>query len=52
MEASLWLREMATLTMVFYRNLYTSEGTEDMDQLLNVVPVKVTRDMNDTLLMK
>lgn len=23
-----------------------------MDQLLNAVPVKVTRDMNDTLLMK
>jgi hypothetical protein len=50
MEASLWLREMATLMMAFYRNLYTSEGTEDMDQLLNTVPVKVTIDMNDMLL--
>jgi hypothetical protein len=42
--------EMATLTTAFYRNLYMSEGTEDMDQLLNTVPIKVTGDMNDALL--
>ena len=41
---------MADLTTQFYRNLYTSEGTVQMDQLLDKVPVKVTRAMNDLLL--
>ena len=36
--------------MAVYRNLYTSEGTKDMDQLLNTVPVKVTIDKNGALL--
>ena len=42
--------EMANLSTTFYRDLYTSEGTEDMDQLLDSVPVKVTGAMNDDLL--
>jgi hypothetical protein len=31
-------------------DLYTSEGMEDMDQLLDSVSVKVTGAMNDDLL--
>ena len=42
--------EMANLSTTFYRDLYMSEGTEDMDQLLDSVPVKVTGAMNDDLL--
>lgn len=42
--------EMAALTTTFYRDLYTSEGTENTDQLLDSVPVKVTGAMNDELL--
>lgn len=42
--------EMASLTTTFYRDLYTSEGTENTDQLLDSVPVKVTGAMNDELL--
>jgi hypothetical protein len=42
--------EMGDLTTQFYRNLYTSEGMVQMDQLLNKVPVKVTKMMSDLLL--
>ena len=44
------IQEMGNLTSSFYRNLYTSEGTIDMESVLNVVPVKVTPEMNDQLL--
>lgn len=42
--------EMANLSTTFYGDLYTSEGTRDMDQLLDSVLVKVTAAMNDDLL--
>jgi len=44
------IQEMGNLTSSFYKNLYTSEGTIDMESVLNVVPVKVTPEMNDQLL--
>lgn len=42
--------EMAAVTRTFYRDLYTLEGTENTDQLLDSVPIKVTWAMNDELL--
>lgn len=42
-------REMEELTTDFYKNLYTSEGVQDMDRVLNTVPTKVTPAMNDLL---
>ena len=42
--------EMRTLTANFYKQLYTSEGTENMVEVLNTVPTKVTSVMNDDLL--
>jgi hypothetical protein len=42
--------EMANLSTTFYMDLYTSEGMEDMDHLLDSVPTKVTATMNDDLL--
>jgi len=44
------IQEMGNLTSSFYRNLYTSEGTIGMESVLNVVPMKVTPEMNDQLL--
>ena len=44
------LQEMGNLISSFYKELYTSEGTEDMASVLNTVPTKVTPDMNDQLL--
>ena len=44
------LQEMGDLISSFYKELYTSEGTEDMASVLNTVPTKVTPDMNDQLL--
>jgi hypothetical protein len=41
---------MASSTNEFYHNLYTSEGTEEMDVVLDSVPVRVRRDMNEGLL--
>ena len=41
--------EMAELTSGFYRDLYCSEGKEDMDTLLAVVPRKVAEEMNAKL---
>jgi len=41
--------EMAELTSGFYRDLYCSEGKEDMDTLLAVVPRKVVEEMNAKL---
>lgn len=42
--------EMADLATAFYKGLYASEGVTNTDQLLETVPVKVTREMNDQLL--
>jgi hypothetical protein len=41
---------MASATNEFYHNLYTSEGTEEMDVVLDSVPVRVIGDMNEGLL--
>ena len=42
--------EMANLSTTIYKDLYTPKGTEDMDHLLDSVPVKVTGAMNNDLL--
>ena len=41
---------MRNLATSFYRELYTSEGTSNMDAVLNTVPTKVTAAMNSSLL--
>ena len=41
--------EMENLTNTFYRDLYTSEGVHDMEQVLETVPTKVTAAMNESL---
>ena len=41
--------EMEALTTDFYRELYTSGGVQDMDQVLDTVPTKVTPEMNAVL---
>jgi len=38
--------EMGALASAFYKDLYTSEGTEDMESVLSTVPAKVTTAMN------
>jgi hypothetical protein len=42
--------EMGAMATDFYKTLYRSEGTTDMDRVLNTVPVKVTAAMNEGLL--
>jgi hypothetical protein len=42
--------EMAALTRNFYDTLYMSEGVENMQEVIDVVPVKVTAEMNAGLL--
>ena len=44
------VQEMRDLATSFYRELYTSEGTSNMDAVLNTVPTKVTAAMNSSLL--
>ena len=46
-EVALELREIVTN---FHSNLFTSEGTDNMEEVLSIVPVKVTPEMNRTLL--
>ena len=41
---------MGALASAFYKDLYTSEGTEDMESVLSTVPVKVTVAMNEQLM--
>lgn len=43
-------QEMGNLATNFYKSLYSSEGTENMDAVLGTVPVKVSAEMNDQLL--
>lgn len=43
-------QEMASLATSFYRTLYMSEGTENMETVLSTVPIKVSADMNNQLL--
>ena len=42
--------EMARVTTDFYRTLYSSEGTEEMEAVLNTVPTRVTEQMNEGLI--
>jgi hypothetical protein len=39
--------EMQNLTADFLKNLYTSEGTKNMEAVLDTVPTKVSSVMND-----
>jgi hypothetical protein len=41
--------ETQEVTTYIYKTLYTSEGVHDMDRVLNHVPQKVTKAMNDIL---
>ena len=41
---------MGSLASSFYLDLYKSEGTENMEAVLNTVPVKVMAERNDNLL--
>ena len=41
--------EMQNMVDDFYKNLYTSEGVQGMDHVLNHVPRKVTPAMNGIL---
>ena len=43
-------QEMGAMTTEFYKSLYHSEGTTNMDVVLDTVPVKVTPAMNDELI--
>ena len=42
-------REMVELTLEFYKDPNRSEGTEELDNLLETVPRKVTEEMNSQL---
>ena len=42
--------EMGALAPAFYKDLYTSEGTGDMESVLSTVPAKVTAAMNEQLM--
>jgi hypothetical protein len=44
-------REIGDMTTDFFRNLYTSEGTRNLDAVLDTVLVKVTTDMNTSLMV-
>ena len=37
--------DMAAMTQEFYSNLFTSEGTHNMHEVLDKVPTKVMNDM-------
>ncbi|XP_073360443.1 uncharacterized protein [Aegilops tauschii subsp. strangulata] len=41
--------EMAGMATDFYKNLYTSEGTIGMEEVLSHIPVRVNGDMNNKL---
>jgi hypothetical protein len=43
-------QEMANLTRDFYNNFYLSEGVHDMEEVIQVIPIKVTEGMNEALL--
>ena len=42
--------EMGAMATDFFRTLYTTEGTTDMDQVLNTIPTKVTAVMSESLM--
>jgi hypothetical protein len=41
---------MADLTRDFYNNFYLSEGILDLDEVIQVIPAKITESMNEALL--
>jgi len=41
---------MGAMATDFYKTLYRSEGTTDMDRVLNTIPVNVAAAMNEGLL--
>jgi hypothetical protein len=43
-------QEMADLTRDLYNNLYLSEGISDLDEVIQVIPTKITKSMNEALL--
>jgi hypothetical protein len=42
--------EMSYMTTDFYKHLYTSEGTVNMEEVLTHVPIKVRQEMNGKLI--
>lgn len=42
--------DLKELAQEFYKSLYTSEGVNNMEEVLRHVPCKVTPDMNSVLL--
>jgi hypothetical protein len=42
--------ELGRMSTRFYKDLYRSEGTQNMEAVLGTVPIKVTPEMNDDLL--
>jgi hypothetical protein len=42
-------QEMSSMTREFYNNLYSSEGTTGMEEVLDSVPISMTHDMNEKL---
>lgn len=41
--------QMESMTTLFYKNLHTSEGVKNMEQVLDTVPHRVTPAMNEIL---
>lgn len=41
--------EMEHMATNFYRDLFTSEGTANMQRVIDTVPRKVSQEMNDSL---
>jgi hypothetical protein len=44
------VNEMASMTRIFYEQLYTSEGVTNMGEIIDVIPTKITSEMNNNLL--
>jgi hypothetical protein len=44
------VNEMASMTRIFYEQLYTSEGVTNMGEVIDVIPAKITTEMNNNLL--
>ena len=43
------VHEMENMATSFYQHLYTLEGVQNIEQVIDTVPVKVTQAMNDIL---
>lgn len=42
-------KELGTMATSFYQHLYSSEGVDDMDRVMDVIPAKVIAQMNESL---